>query len=143
MAVGARGAASGAVSWSTGADDEENREEEKPQCSGGSLREKAPGTKREDSAGQRRSGGVAKGTPRSPQYGHGRTRALPSLPQVLAENDLPEIAPLAEGERVMLERKRLDTFYRELQTPSRIQANTPTPQVEETEEDFKSELTQS
>jgi hypothetical protein len=37
----------------------------------------------------------------------------------------------------------LDTFYRELQTPSRIEANTPTPQVEQTEEDFKSELTQS
>jgi len=43
----------------------------------------------------------------------------------------------------MLDRKRLETFYRELQTPSRIQANTPTPQVKETEEDFKSELTQS
>jgi hypothetical protein len=62
---------------------------------------------------------------------------------VLAENGLPEIAPLAKGERVMLDRKRLDTFYRELQTASRIEANTPTPQVEETEEDFKSELTQS
>jgi len=37
----------------------------------------------------------------------------------------------------------LEAFYRELQTPSRIQANTSTPQVEETEEDFKSELTQS
>jgi transposase len=93
--------------------------------------------------GRRRRGGVAKGTPRSPQYGHGRTRAVPSLPQVLAENGLPEIAPLAKGERVMLERKRLDAFYSELQTPSRIEANTPTPHVEETEEDFKSELTQS
>jgi hypothetical protein len=62
---------------------------------------------------------------------------------VLAENGLREIAPLAKGERLMLERKRLETFYRELQTPSRIQANTPTPQVKETEEDFKSELTQS
>jgi transposase len=93
--------------------------------------------------GQRRRGGVAKGTPRSPQYGHGRTRALPSLPQVLAENGLPRIAPLSKGERVMLDRKRLDTFYSELQTPSRIQANTPNPQVDETEEDFKSELTQS
>jgi transposase len=93
--------------------------------------------------GQRRRGGVSKGTPRSPQYGHGRTRALPSLPQVLAENGLPRIAPLSKGERVMLDRKRLDTFYSELQTPSRIQANTPNPQVEETEEDFKSELTQS
>jgi len=93
--------------------------------------------------GQRRRGGVAKGTPRSPQYGHGRTRAVPSLPQVLVENGLPSVAPLAKGERVMLDRNRLDTFYRELQTPSRIEANTPTPQVEETEEDFKSELTQS
>lgn len=93
--------------------------------------------------GKRRRGGVAKGTPRSPQYGHGRTRAVPSLPQVLAENGLPGVAPLSKGERVMLERKRLDSFYNELQTPSRIQANTPTPQVEETEEDFKSELTQS
>ena len=92
--------------------------------------------------GKRRRGGVAKGTPRSAQYGHGRTRAVPSLPQVLAENGLPGVAPLSKGERVMLDRKRLDTFYRELQTASRIEA-TPTPQVEETEEDFKSELTQS
>jgi hypothetical protein len=68
---------------------------------------------------------------------------VPSLPQVLVENGLPSVAPLAKGERVMLDRNRLDTFYRELQTPSRIEANTPTPQVEETEEDFKSELTQS
>jgi transposase len=93
--------------------------------------------------GQRRRGGVAKGTPRSPQYGHGRTRAVPSLPQVLAENGLREIAALAKGEKVMLERKRLDAFYRELQTPSRIQANTPNPKIEEIEEDLKSELTQS
>jgi hypothetical protein len=57
------------------------------------------------------------------QYGRGRTRALPSLPQVLAENGLPQIAPLAKGERVMLERNRLDTFYRELQKPSRIEVN--------------------
>jgi hypothetical protein len=68
---------------------------------------------------------------------------VPSLPQVLADNGLPEVAPLSKGEGVMLDRKRLDTFYRELQTPSRIEANTPTPQVEETELDFKAELTQS
>lgn len=93
--------------------------------------------------GKRRRGGVAKGTPRSAQYGHGRTRAVPSLPQVLEENGLPEVAPLSTGERVMLDRKRLDTFYRELQTASRIEANTPTPQVEEAEEDPKSQLTQA
>lgn len=93
--------------------------------------------------GRRRRSGVAKGTPRSAQYGHGRTRALPSLPQVLAENGLQQIGPLARGEKIMLERKRLDGFYRELQTPSRTQANTPTPQPQEREEDFKSQLTQS
>jgi hypothetical protein len=34
-------------------------------------------------------------------------------------------------------------LYRELQTPSRVEANAPTPQVEEGEEDIKSQLTQS
>ena len=62
---------------------------------------------------------------------------------MLAKKGQPGVAPLSKGEKVMLDRKRLETFYRELQTPSRIQANTPTPQVKETEEDFKSELTQS
>lgn len=93
--------------------------------------------------GRRRRGGVAKGTPRPAQYGHGRTRGVPSLPQVLAQNGLPEIAPLAKGEKIMLERKKLEGFYRELQTPSRIEANTRRAQVKEFEEDPKSELTQS
>jgi len=43
----------------------------------------------------------------------------------------------------MLDSKRMDTFYHELQTPSRIEANAPTPQIEECEEDPKSQLTQS
>ncbi len=43
----------------------------------------------------------------------------------------------------MLERKKLEGFCRALQTPSRIEANTPTSQVEEPKEDAKSELTQS
>lgn len=93
--------------------------------------------------GRRRKGGVAKGTPRPVRYGHGRTRGVPSLPQVLAQNGLPEIAPLARGEKIMLERKKLEVFYRELQTPSRIEANTRTAQVQEFEEDAKPELTQS
>lgn len=50
---------------------------------------------------QRRTGGAAKGTRRSAQYGHGRTRAVPSLPQVPKGNGLPEGVPLAKGERVM------------------------------------------
>lgn len=93
--------------------------------------------------GRRRRGGVAKGTPRSPRYGLGRTRAVPSLPQVLAQNDLPAIAPLARGERIMLERKKLASFYQQLQTPSRTQANTRTAQAKESEEDATSQLTQS
>lgn len=92
------------------------------------------------SAAQR---GVAKGTPRPAQYGRGRTRAVPALPQVLAQNGLLEIASLPRGERIMLERKKLEGFYRELQTPSRIEANTPTPQVKQREEDLNSELTKS
>ncbi len=93
--------------------------------------------------GQRRRGGIPKGAPRSGQYGHGRTRALPSLPQVLADNGLPQVAPLSQGETVMLERKKLDSFYRELQVPSRVEANTRKPQTEEKEETTESQLTQS
>ena len=75
--------------------------------------------------GKRRQGGVPKGSPRSPRYGQGRTRAVPSLPQVLEQNGLPAIAPLPRGERSMLATKRLDTFYAELQTPSRIGLGNP------------------
>ena len=62
----------------------------------------------------------------------GADAAVPSLPQVLQGNGLPQVAPLARGERIMLERKRLDGFYQELQTSSRIEANTAKPQAEET-----------
>jgi transposase len=93
--------------------------------------------------GRRRRGGVVKGTPRSARYGMGRTRTLPSLPQVLTQNGLPQTTPLPRGERRMLERKRLESFYEQLQTPSRIEANTRTAQTQESEADFKSQLTQS
>jgi transposase len=93
--------------------------------------------------GQRRKSGVMKGTPRSAQYGHGRTRMVPSLPQVLAQNGLPPTAPLRRGERRMLEGKKLEDFYEQLQTPMRIEANIQIPQVQESEEDPESQLTQS
>ena len=76
--------------------------------------------------GQRRSGGIAKGTPRSAQYGQGRTRSLPSLSQVLETNGLAAVTPISKGERAMLNRKRPDSFYQEIQTPSPIQAHTLT-----------------
>jgi transposase len=93
--------------------------------------------------GRRRRGGVAKGTPRPAHYGHGRTRAVPSLPQVLADNGLPEIAPLAKGERRMLEEKRMDSFYRELQVAIRVPAGSTDLQRKESEEDEENQLTQS
>jgi transposase len=68
---------------------------------------------------ERRQGGVPKGTPRSERYGHGRTRAVPSLPQVLRDNGLPAPEPLAPGEQAMLERQHLVEFHAELQIPSR------------------------
>ena len=74
--------------------------------------------------GKRRIGGVAKGSPRSSQYGQGPTRAVPSLPQVLEQNGLPRVASLNQGERSMLAKKKLDRFYNELQTPTRVQKGT-------------------
>ena len=71
--------------------------------------------------GQRRRGGLLKGSPRPPQYGHGRTRAVPSLPQVLEQNGIAAVAPpLTQGERNMLAKKKLDGFYAEIQTPARV-----------------------
>jgi len=70
--------------------------------------------------GQRRRGGVPKGTARSTQYGQGRTRAVPALPQVLEQNGLPTVAPLTPGERNMPAQKKLDGFYRDLQVPTRV-----------------------
>ena len=49
--------------------------------------------------------GVLKGSLRSPQYGHGRTRAVPSLPQVLEQTGLPAVAALPAGEKSMLAKK--------------------------------------
>lgn len=43
----------------------------------------------------------------------------------------------------MLDRKNLDTVSSKLQTPSRREADTPTPQPKEHEEDPNSQLTQS
>jgi transposase len=93
--------------------------------------------------GQRRRGGLAKGSPRSPQYGHGRTRRVPSLAQVLCDNGLPQPAPLPRGEKNMLVKNRLQSFYEELQIPSRVKAGPPSREVEEPRRDVENQLTQS
>lgn len=93
--------------------------------------------------GRRRRGGVLRGTPRSPQYGHGRMRALPSLDQVLEANGLPQSTPLARGERKMLDEKRLHAFYCELQVASRVKVNAGTTQLKDPKENAEPQLTQS
>ena len=93
--------------------------------------------------GRRRRGGVPRGTPRSPQYGQGRTRAVPSLDQVLAANGLPETTLPARGERRMLDEKRLHAFYTELQVASRVDVNRGSNEVEEPKDNAKTQLTQS
>ena len=93
--------------------------------------------------GRRLRGGVAKGTPRSPQYGHGRTRRVPSLDEVLQDNGLPATAPLPKGETSMLVRNQLRTFYDELQTPSRVEVGPGHPQIEDPGRDEENQLTQS
>lgn len=70
--------------------------------------------------GKRRKTGIAKGTPRTLQYGHGRTQAIPSLSQVLEQNGLPAPLPLSRGETAMIAGKRLEAFYSELHTPTRV-----------------------
>lgn len=57
--------------------------------------------------GQKRKGGNPKGAPRNPQYGKGRTRAVPALNALYEKEQLPPLAPPAPGEVRMLEDQRL------------------------------------
>jgi transposase len=93
--------------------------------------------------GRRRRGGVAKGTPRSARYGHGRTRRVPSLDEVLQDNGLPATAPLPDGERIMLRENQLQTFYEEVQTPSRREVGENGTQAEKPGTEEENQLTQS
>ena len=87
--------------------------------------------------GRRRRGGVPRGTPRSARYGQGRTRAVPSLDQVLEANGLPETTSPTRGERRMLEEKRLHAFYTQLQVASRVPVNPGGIQIQESQENKK------
>lgn len=69
--------------------------------------------------GERKKGGNVKGEPR-PNYGKGRTKAVPALSQVYAGNDLPAVQELKPGEQVVLEREGLTAFVVEINTPKRV-----------------------
>jgi len=72
--------------------------------------------------GKKRRGGTPKGEPRSAEYGSGiRRRTVRSLPQVLAEEGLPELAPRPAGEARTIKNgdcadyvASLDTSHREV-----------------------------
>jgi transposase len=71
--------------------------------------------------GRRRKGGSAQGTQRPASYGSGNlTRAVPSLAQIYAGNDLPPLAARRPGEQAMLERKDLTAFAGQISKPRRV-----------------------
>ena len=70
---------------------------------------------------QKRTGGMPKGQPRTPQYGKGCTKAIPSLDQLYAAEGLPPIlAELKPGERQMLEQHGVAAHAKAVRTPRRI-----------------------
>ena len=70
--------------------------------------------------GRKKKGGAAKGQPRSASYGSGqRTRVVPSLDTLYAEEQLPPIASLAPGEQAMLERQQVDAYARRIRQTQR------------------------
>jgi transposase len=71
--------------------------------------------------GRKKKGGAPKGQPRSASYGSGkRTRALPSLDTLYAQEQLPPLAPLPPGEQAMLARHQADAFARSIRQPQRL-----------------------
>lgn len=69
---------------------------------------------------ERRRGGNAKGAGRHPNYGKGRTRRVPSLPEAYAAEDLPAAFPLSPGEQRMLRDHNLVRFHQSLAQSLRI-----------------------
>ena len=70
--------------------------------------------------GQRRPGGLAKGSARSPRYGQGPTRRVPTLAEVCASETLPAPLPLRPGERRMIHDQGLQPFLLQTQTSYRV-----------------------
>jgi len=71
--------------------------------------------------GQKRKGGLPKGSPRPASYGSGKpTRGVPSLDAVYADAGVPPIAQPPAGETAMLRNKGLDGFAAGVRKPSRV-----------------------
>mgnify|MGYP002623735585 FL=1 len=71
--------------------------------------------------GERRRSGTPKGEPRTKSYGtRTPTRRIPSLDEVLVSEDLPERAPLANGELRMLRRTKTTSLLNKISRPHRV-----------------------
>lgn len=77
--------------------------------------------------GQRRQGGVAKGTPRSAQYGHGGTRAVLPLSTVLTTEGLPPPRSLSPGEQRTVRATGTTAYVAQLHTARRVPKAPPRP----------------
>ena len=71
--------------------------------------------------GKRKSSGNAKGAPRPAGYGSGvRTRAVPSVDEVMLEAGLPALPPLSEGEQKMIGERGSAVFARSIHQAKRV-----------------------
>ena len=71
--------------------------------------------------GQKKPNGSKKGAPRPANYGSGvRTRAVPSVDDVMAEAGLPPLQPLAPGEQKMIGERGSAAFARSIRQAKRI-----------------------
>ena len=69
---------------------------------------------------QKRKGGFPKGQPRTPQYGKGRTNAIPGLDELYAAEGLPPLSTARPGEEKMQEEQGLTAHAKAIRTPRRI-----------------------
>jgi transposase len=77
---------------------------------------------------QKRKGGIAKGQPRTAQYGKGRTNAVPALDDLYIEEGLPPLSKqLKAGEQAMLTRQGLAAYAAEVRVPKRVPRGTKPP----------------
>jgi transposase len=70
--------------------------------------------------GQRRKGGIPKGSARPAAYGSGRrTRAIPALDDACTAEGLPHTRPLRPGEQRIVHERGLDDFVSQIHTSTR------------------------
>ncbi len=72
-------------------------------------------------SGAKRTGGFPKGSPRPAAYGSGQgSKAVPSLDQLYAREDLSPLSPFAPGEDKMLQRHGLAAYAQLIRKPHRV-----------------------